>query len=225
MGYKVLATGFGGLTSWIVDGMIRACDADADVINMSLGGYNDPADPEQADDYLLWVDAVDYCRAQGTAIVASAPHAPPAGVVGTQDNLAYYSSYGERVDVAAPGGARRHGVPEFDTRPGTDVLLGGWGQLGATDKNGRRLGRHVVHGRLLPRLVGDADPVRPRLRGGRGPAGRRSSARRAARAPLYRRDHGVTGRSVRTPSTTMSTRSLKKAIRSVTSAASRSGSL
>ncbi|HVH95139.1 MAG TPA: S8 family serine peptidase [Nocardioidaceae bacterium] len=224
MGYKVLATGFGGLTSWIVDGMVRACDNDADVINMSLGGYDDPNDPdfaqENAEDYFLWQDAVNYCRARGTAIVASAgndhvrnlrktvtltglsgtrtiagagvvssvpaeginalpgqpgiergvndhrgmletpagvpgvimvsatgntiansagnvvpAHAPGPGVAGTPDNLAYYSSYGERVDVTAPGGARKYGVPKFDTRPGTDVLFGGWGALGATDKS------------------------------------------------------------------------------------------
>ena len=225
MGYKSLATGFGGLTTWIVDAMVQACDRDADVINMSLGGYNDPNDPDFAkennEDYFLWVDAVNYCRSRGTTIVASAgnehvrnlrqtitltglsgtrtlvgagvvssalnegvnafpgdstlekyvndyrgmlvgpggvpgvimvsasgntiapsqgnvvpAYTPPAGVQGTQDNLAYYSSYGERVDVSAPGGARKYGVPKFDTRPGTDVLVGGWGQLGATTKNG-----------------------------------------------------------------------------------------
>src|SRR4029079_8790034 len=63
-------------------------------------------------------------------------YAPGPGVVGTQDNLAYYSSYGDRVDVSAPGGGRKYGVPKFDTRPGTDVLYGGWGELGATTKNG-----------------------------------------------------------------------------------------
>lgn len=225
MGYKALATGFGGLTSWIADAMVKACNADADVINMSLGGYDDPADPdfakENVEDYFLWQDAVNYCRARGTTIVASAgnehlrnlrqtvtltglsgtrtitgagvissalnegvnalpgqtslqkyvndyrgmletpagvpgvimvsssgnaiapsagnvlpAYAPPAGVQGTQNNLAYYSSYGERVDVSAPGGARKYGVPKFDTRPGTDVLYGGWGELGATMKNG-----------------------------------------------------------------------------------------
>src|SRR5215217_1281957 len=224
MGYKALATGYGGLTSWIVAAMVDACDHDADVINMSLGGYDDPNDPdfpkENAEDYFLWQDGVDYCRAKGTAIVASAgnehvrnlrktvtlaglsgtrrisgaglvstdkaeginalpgetlqkyvndfrgmletpagvpgvimvsssgnaipdpagnvlaKYAPPASVIGTQDNLAYYSSYGERVDVSAPGGARKYGVPRFDTRPGTDVLYGGWGQLGATVKTG-----------------------------------------------------------------------------------------
>ena len=225
MGYKALATGYGGLTSWIADAMLRACDNDADVINMSLGGYDDVNDPDfakdYAEDYFLWKDAVDYCRAKGTAIVASAgnehvrnlrqtvtltgysgtrtiagagvvssdkaegvnafpgdaaiekyvndyrgmletpagvpgvimasassnaipdpagnvtpAYAPGAGVVGSQDNLAYYSSYGERVDVSAPGGGRKYGVPKFDTRPGTDVLYGGWGELGATTKNG-----------------------------------------------------------------------------------------
>lgn len=224
MGYKALATGYGGLTSWIADAMLRACDHDADVINMSLGGYDDVNDPEfakdYAEDYFLWKDAVDYCRAKGTAIIASAgnehvneqkrtvtltgysgtrtisgagvvssainegvnafpgdakiekyvndyrgmletpagvpgvimvsassnaipdpagnvvpAYAPGAGVIGTQDNLAYYSSYGDRVDVSAPGGGRKYGVPKFDTRPGTDVLYGGWGQLGATVKN------------------------------------------------------------------------------------------
>jgi subtilisin family serine protease len=224
MGYKALATGFGGLTSWIADAMVRACDNDADVINMSLGGYDDPNDPDfakdNAEDYFLWQDAVDYCRGKGTAIVASAgnehvrelrktvkltgydesrtiagagvvstdkaegvnalpgdtelvkygndyrgmletpagvpgvimvsassnaipdpagnvvpAYAPGTGVIGTRDNLAYYSSYGERVDVSAPGGGRKYGVPRLDARPGTDVLYGGWGQLGATVKN------------------------------------------------------------------------------------------
>jgi len=220
MAYKVLATGVGGLSTWIVDAMLQACDADADVINMSLGGYDDPADPAGADDYFLWLDAVDYCREKGTAVVAAAgnehvrnlvqditltgteetrvvhgagvvansgegigaspgdteltpgvndfrgllnapagvpgvvmvsasgntiadpagnvlpAHAPPAAAIGTQDNLTYYSSYGERVDLSAPGGARKFSVPVYDAAPGTDVLLGGWGQLGPTVKDG-----------------------------------------------------------------------------------------
>jgi len=223
LGFKALATDFGGLTSWIADAMLRACDADADVINMSLGGYDDPADKEyakeNAEDYFLWQDAVDYCRAKGTAIVASAGNdhvrvqrrtvtltglsgtrtfegagvvdsgdeginsapgeeklqkyvndyrgmletpagnrgvvmvsatsntipdpagnvvdafKPPASAVGTKDNLSYYSSYGSRVDVAAPGGARKHMVPNFDTKPGTDILYGGWGELAGIDKS------------------------------------------------------------------------------------------
>ena len=78
VGYKVLAVGFGGFTSWIVDGMIRARDAHVDIINMSIGGFNDPFDASNpfndADelDTLVWLAAVNYCRARGTAIFASA---------------------------------------------------------------------------------------------------------------------------------------------------------
>ena len=72
-------------------------------------------------------------KSEGNVVPA---YTPPTGVQGTLNNLAYYSSYGERVDISAPGGARKYGVPKFDTRPGTDVLRGGWGELGATTKNG-----------------------------------------------------------------------------------------
>ena len=87
------------------------------------------------------VPGVIMASASSNAIPDPAGNVTPAyalgaGVVGSQDNLAYYSSYGERVDVSAPGGGRKYGVPKFDTRPGTDVLYGGWGELGATIKNG-----------------------------------------------------------------------------------------
>ncbi|GCD88245.1 serine protease [Nocardioides sp. LS1] len=208
MGFKTLSTTLGGgLTTWIVDGMIRACDADADLINMSIGGYDDPV--LNADDYMLWVDAANYCRARGTAIFASAGNehvrvnrttwnglagvgqvdsgpegiadiipgtsvaendyrgllevpagvpgvvmvsatnnaiAPqpasvdpaikwPASAVGARDQLTYYSSYGSRVDLAAPGGARKFNIPRYDGGAG-DILYGGWGTLGALTANG-----------------------------------------------------------------------------------------
>ena len=206
MGVKVLAVGFGGFTSWIVDGMMHACDADADIINMSLGGYDSVNDVE---DYLMWVDAVNYCRAKGTAIFASAgnehvrinrvnikigdrnlvgvgrvdtgnegvasilpggsfadsdlrglletpagvpgvimvsatnnkvnavnnPFSWGAGVVGKTDQLTYYSSYGSRVDITAPGGARKFNIPRYDGGAG-DILADGWGTLGPVDASG-----------------------------------------------------------------------------------------
>jgi len=213
VGMKVLSTTLGGgLTSWIVDGMIRACDADVDIINMSLGGYDDPAKAEDSEDYLLWVGAVDYCRSRGTAIIASAGNEhvridrvnltvgtlalsgvgqvatddegqasivpgdtinesndlrgrleTPAGVpgvimvsatnnaiadaagtgavnywtdhVGAKDQLTYYSNYGPRVDIAAPGGARKFNIPRYDGGLG-DILYGGWGIFGALDPSG-----------------------------------------------------------------------------------------
>jgi lantibiotic leader peptide-processing serine protease len=68
--------------------------------------------------------------------------APPADdpfglgmLVGARDQLAYYSSYGSRVDLAAPGGARRFNLPGWDGGDG-NILYGGWGSLGALTENG-----------------------------------------------------------------------------------------
>jgi subtilisin family serine protease len=55
--------------------------------------------------------------------------------VGARDQLAYYSSYGPRVDLAAPGGARRFNLPGWDGGDG-NILYGGWGTLGALADNG-----------------------------------------------------------------------------------------
>jgi lantibiotic leader peptide-processing serine protease len=43
---------------------------------------------------------------------ASDPHQQTG--VGSQDQLAYYSNYGPRIDVAAPGGARKFNLPVWD---------------------------------------------------------------------------------------------------------------
>src|SRR5438093_5722037 len=210
--YKVLAAGFGGLTSWVVSGLVSACSSpDVDVVNMSIEGYLDPADEFSADDYVLVTDAVSYCRAHGVAVFGAAGNAHvrvdrvnmnvggrslssvgrvspgpegiasvtpgndsaadfdlrgmlvvPAGVpgvamvsatanaigaapasvplrwrehVGARDQLAYYSNYGSRIDLAAPGGARRYEIPAYDGGEG-DILLGGWGSFGALEDKG-----------------------------------------------------------------------------------------
>jgi subtilisin family serine protease len=44
--------------------------------------------------------------------------------VGRRDQLPYYSTYGERVDVSAPGGARRYNVPRFDCLSALCTALG-----------------------------------------------------------------------------------------------------
>jgi len=210
--YKVLAAGFGGLTTWIVGGLLDACSSrKIDVVNMSIEGYMDPADPFTADDYGLFTDAVAYCRARGIAVfaaggnahvrvdrvdmmlgdrgysgvgqvsdgpdgiatpdpgsdslanfdlrglllvpggvpgvtmvsaTANAIGAAPASVplrwknhVGARDQLAYYSNFGSRVDIAAPGGARRYEIPLYDGGDG-DILYGGWGSFGALSDRG-----------------------------------------------------------------------------------------
>jgi lantibiotic leader peptide-processing serine protease len=210
--YKVLAAGFGGLTSWILSGLVDACTAHrVDVVNMSIVGYLDPADPFAAEEYLLFTDVVSYCRSRGVAVFAAAGNehvrvdrvgltlggrtlegvgrvtlgpegfataspgsdslagydlrgmlmvpggvpgvemvsatanaigAAPADVplrwqahVGARDQLAYYSNYGQRIDLAAPGGARRYQIPGYDGGAG-DILYGGWGSFGALSRNG-----------------------------------------------------------------------------------------
>ena len=55
--------------------------------------------------------------------------------VGARDQLAYYSDFGSRVDLAAPGGARRYNIPSYDGGEG-DILYGGWGSLGPLDPSG-----------------------------------------------------------------------------------------
>jgi subtilisin family serine protease len=208
--YKVLAAGFGALPDWILAGLLAACSARVDLVNMSITGYLDPSDANEAQTYRLFADAVQYCRARGVTIFAAAgnehvrvdrvtmtvggrtlngvgqvssgadgiattpPGADsadfdlrglletPAGVpgvvmvsatnngndaapaddpfgfgmhVGARDQLAYYSSYGSRVDIAAPGGARRFNLPGWDGGDG-NILYGGWGSLGALAENG-----------------------------------------------------------------------------------------
>src|SRR5215213_11529673 len=153
---------------------VTAADMGIDVVNISFGGYLDPADPESAVAFQAYADAIAYARSKGTLIVGSAGNAHvrigadgritshgqlttpgttaedfvdlfgryrvPTGPPGTDDNpnatcrpasdahqpfgvgkrdqLAYYSNYGARVDVAAPGGARKFNLGAYD-RGGT----------------------------------------------------------------------------------------------------------
>jgi lantibiotic leader peptide-processing serine protease len=210
--YKVLAAGLGGLSTWILSGLLAACsDPRIDLVNMSIEGYVDPSDPFGAQDYLLFTDAVEYCRTRGVPVFAAAGNqhvrvdrvdltldgrhlegagrvsagsegiatvspgsssldgydlrgwlpvpggvpgvtmvsatanaigaAPPSvplrwqDHVGAREQLAYYSNYGSRVDIAAPGGARRYEIPGYDGGEG-DVLYGGWGSFGALADDG-----------------------------------------------------------------------------------------
>jgi subtilisin family serine protease len=73
---------------------------------------------------------------------ANAIGAAPASVplrwtehVGARDQLAYYSNFGSRIDLAAPGGARKYEIPGYDGGEG-NVLFGGWGSFGALAEHG-----------------------------------------------------------------------------------------
>jgi hypothetical protein len=194
---------------------VTAADMGIDVVNISFGGYLDPADPSSAVAFQAYADAIAYARSKGTLIVGSAgnahvrigadgritshgqlttpgttaedfvdlfgwyrvPTGPPGALVvsatgnlvnapsascppGTDDNpnntckpasdahqpfgvgrrnqLAYYSNYGRRVDVAAPGGARKFNLGAYD-RGGTpgfpvtaDDLTNAWQTFSTT---------------------------------------------------------------------------------------------
>src|SRR6185312_14487069 len=70
--YKVIAAGFGGLPDWIVAGLLAACSDRVDLVNISITGYLNPSDPTDAQTYLLFNDAVQYCRARGVTIFSAA---------------------------------------------------------------------------------------------------------------------------------------------------------
>lgn len=63
---KVLSNFGGGTQRGIIQGMIEAADAGADVISMSLGGYS--TDKRQ----LAYQEAVEYANAKGAIVVAAA---------------------------------------------------------------------------------------------------------------------------------------------------------
>ena len=192
-----------------------AADMGIDVVNISFGGYLDPADPESAVAFQAYARAIAYARSKGTLIVGSAgnahvrigrdgritshgqlttpgttaedfvdlhgwyrvPTGPPGALVvsatgnrvnatsascppgtadnanatckpasdlhqpfgvGKRDQLAYYSNYGARIDIAAPGGARKFNLGAFD-RGGTpgfpvtaDDLTNAWQTFSTT---------------------------------------------------------------------------------------------
>lgn len=208
---KVIADGYGAETTWILAGLLAQCGRGVDIVNLSLGGYDDPSLAGDRDEFIVWTDAIAYCRALGALVVAAAGNdhvrvdrtsitlagrqlsgvgrvartadgisgaAPgesaqdlrgvllvPAGVpgvltvsstnnaigeaddrvapsvrwpvsaTGMRDQLAYYSNYGSRVDIAAPGGARKFNIPSYDGGP-ENILTGGWGTFGALATGG-----------------------------------------------------------------------------------------
>ena len=122
MPIKVLSGSGTGRTADIVDGIRFAADHGANVINMSLGG---PL-PSQALE-----NAVSYANSKGVLVVCAAGNEHrqsvgfPAGcqesfvvsALNAKGDLAWYSNYGKRVDIAAPGGDTRSddngdGVPD-----------------------------------------------------------------------------------------------------------------
>lgn len=108
MAEKVLTSWGVGYPDWIANGIINATDAGADIISMSLGGYFDSE---------LIHEAVQYAYDAGVLVIAAAGNEDtnaklyPAGydevvaVAATDqlDNKAWFSNWGEWIELAAPG--------------------------------------------------------------------------------------------------------------------------
>ncbi len=105
---KVLSKYGFGSSSWIAAGIDYAVDEGADVINLSLGGgYS-----------AVIHNAIKKARKKGVIVAAAAGNSGRKGVgypgalketigvsaTGPDGNLAFYSSWGPGVDIAAPGG-------------------------------------------------------------------------------------------------------------------------
>lgn len=117
MPVKVLNYAGWGYSTSIADGIVYAANNGADVINLSLTGA-----PGNSSGWSVVHDAVKLARDSCVVVVASAGNESvgqlsyPAGfeeviaVAATewQDSLAYYSQFGQGLDLSAPGGDLLH---------------------------------------------------------------------------------------------------------------------
>ncbi|MCU0243816.1 MAG: S8 family serine peptidase [Acidobacteria bacterium] len=126
---KVTDASGDGYYSWIIDGIIWAVDAGADVINISMGGEYDDAFLE---------DACKYAFDRGVVVVAAAGNDGGAGVLypaaydeyvlavaasDYDDEIVSWSNYGPQVDVAAPGVYILSTAPRAYVGPGNPPYL------------------------------------------------------------------------------------------------------
>ena len=126
MAEKVLDYYGVGYYDWIANGIVHAVDSGADIISMSLGGYGYSQ---------ILYDVVKYAYDSGVLLVAAAGNDntnlklyPAAfdeviAVSATDQNdfKAYFSNWGEWIELAAPG------VDIYSTMPTYHVTLNDWG--------------------------------------------------------------------------------------------------
>ena len=105
---KVLTDGGWGEFSWVAEGIVWAVHRQARVINMSLGAWGDDQTMHDAVDYATLHNIVVCCAAgNGNTnqlfYPASYANSLAIGATDSADARAWFSNYGDYVDVSAPG--------------------------------------------------------------------------------------------------------------------------
>ena len=131
MPYKVLDDYGYGDDYTIAAAICAAADNGADVISMSLGGWAEPDDP--------MIGAVKYATRRGTAVVVAAgnesddakyyspactPEAITVAALNKDGTPAYFTNYGDIVDLAGPGGYASLGDMENSINSTTPASTG-----------------------------------------------------------------------------------------------------
>jgi thermitase len=115
---KSFDSGGSGSDSNIVNGLIWAVSKEADVINMSFGGYTDSMAIRNAISYAATSDAV-LVAASGNentstpSYPAAYDHVLSVAATDSDDRKASYSNFGSSVDVSAPGGDNGPGAAYY----------------------------------------------------------------------------------------------------------------
>jgi serine protease len=169
MPVKVLSGRGSGTSAGVADGIRWAADHGANVINMSLGSSS----PSEAIH-----NACKYARRKGVVIVCAAgngfgepvgyPAAYPECIavssVGQSGDLAFYSSYGKEVALAAPGGDMQNGTEGGILQ---NTILPDKRAVGGTDdyyffQGTSMASPHVAAAAALLEAQGVTDPARVR---------------------------------------------------------------
>jgi len=100
--------GSSAYTSEVIEGIYRAIDHGADIINMSLGNYSYNSFFQDAINYaynrdILVVAAAGNDATNLTHYPSSYNHVISVGSTTQDDTLSYFSNYGSYVDITAPG--------------------------------------------------------------------------------------------------------------------------
>lgn len=108
---KALSGAGFGQSEWIASAIDEAADQGAQVINLSLGGGRskviEVAVQKAAERGVLVIAAAGNSGREGVGWPARSPHALGVSATGPDDTLAPYSTWGEGVDLSAPGGDKR----------------------------------------------------------------------------------------------------------------------